>query len=151
MMSAGRSNCTPACGIDRTAPELYLRLCSRLVDATSMISDKTDETRFVTSQRLTLLPMRLQERVALRRQAMLNRDHFQILQSMDIVVELILLERREWHRFYRQARIEYRLRFGNGRARRHQGQRDPGQDRLHRCGRVLRCGQVSVESDSSLR
>jgi hypothetical protein len=139
MMSAGRSNCTPACGIDRTAPELYLRLCSRLVDATSMISDKTDETRFVTSQRLTLLPMRLQERVALRGRAMLSRKPFEILQSMNVIVELILLERRDWHR------------FGNGRARRHQGQRDPGQDRLHRCGRVLRCGQVSVESDSSLR
>jgi hypothetical protein len=82
---------------------------------------------------------------------MLSGDPFEILQSMDIVEELVLLEWRVRHRFYGQARIEYRLRFGNGRARRHQRQRDPGQDRLHRCGRVLRCGQVSVESDSSLK
>lgn len=104
------------------------------------ISDKTDEIRCMTSQQLTLLAMRLQERVALRRRAMLSGDPFEILQSMDIVEELILLEGREWHRFYRKSRIEYRLRFGNGRARRHQGQRDPGENRLHRCGRVLRCG-----------
>lgn len=84
--------------------------------------------------------MRLQERVALRGRAMLSGDPLEILQSMDIVEELIFLKRREWYRFYRQARIKYRLRFGNGRARRHQGQRDPGEDRLHRCGRVLRCG-----------
>jgi hypothetical protein len=32
------------------------------------------------------------------------------------------------------------LRFGCDPARRHQRQRDPGEDRLHRCGRFLRCG-----------
>jgi hypothetical protein len=141
-MWVGRSNYTPACGIDRTAPGLYLHLCSRLVDARPMrVSDKTDETRCMTLQRLTLLAMRLQERVALRRRAMLSRKPFEILQSMNVVVGLILLEGREWHHFYRQARIEYRLRFGKGRARRHEGQRDPGEDRLHGCGRVLRCGE----------
>lgn len=78
-MSAGRWNCTPACGIDRTAPELYLRLCSRLLDATVMgISDKTDETRCKTAERLTLLPVRLQERIALQRRAMLSGDPFEI-------------------------------------------------------------------------
>jgi hypothetical protein len=109
------------------------------------ISEKTDETRCMAPQRLTLLAMRLQERVALRGRAMLGGDPFEILQSMDVVMIEILLEWREWHRFYGQARIEYRLRFGHGRARRHQGQRDPGQDRLHRFGRVLRCGQFRME------